>query len=159
MNAALIAIVAVVVIVLLFLYASIKVLREYERGVIFRLGRVLREPKGPGLILVFRPIDRMVRLSFGLDTTADFSAVNAPAMPTLPSHVTRSVGCDRTEPQARVISRGPSRYFGKRANTATKRDATAWDMRTTVRSVFMKMWRKRELTTIVPAPPAACSRA
>jgi len=38
-------------------------LREYERGVIFRLGRVLTKPKGPGLIFVFPPIDRMVRVS------------------------------------------------------------------------------------------------
>jgi regulator of protease activity HflC (stomatin/prohibitin superfamily) len=42
---------------------AIKVLREYERGVIFRLGRVLAKPKGPGLILVFPPIDRIVRVS------------------------------------------------------------------------------------------------
>jgi len=42
---------------------AIKVLREYERGVIFRLGRVLSKPKGPGLILVFPPIDRMVKVS------------------------------------------------------------------------------------------------
>jgi regulator of protease activity HflC (stomatin/prohibitin superfamily) len=38
-------------------------LREYERGVIFRLGRVLRDAKGPGIILVFSPIDRIVRIS------------------------------------------------------------------------------------------------
>jgi regulator of protease activity HflC (stomatin/prohibitin superfamily) len=53
----------VVVIVVLYMLSSIKILAEYERGVIFRLGRVLREPKGPGVILVFRPIDRMVRIS------------------------------------------------------------------------------------------------
>ena len=50
-------------IVLLYLLNSIKILREYERGVIFRLGRALSEPKGPGIILVFRPIDQMVRIS------------------------------------------------------------------------------------------------
>jgi regulator of protease activity HflC (stomatin/prohibitin superfamily) len=61
-NAALIAIVAVVVIVLLFLYASIKVLREYERGVIFRLGRLLPEPKGPGLFILIPVVDRMVKV-------------------------------------------------------------------------------------------------
>jgi regulator of protease activity HflC (stomatin/prohibitin superfamily) len=43
-------------------------LREYERGVIFRLGRVLPEPKGPGVILVFAPIDRIVRISLRIDT-------------------------------------------------------------------------------------------
>jgi SPFH domain / Band 7 family len=45
-------------------FNSIKVLREYERGVIFRLGRLLPHPKGPGLIFVFWPIDRIVRVSF-----------------------------------------------------------------------------------------------
>src|ERR1700689_3919405 len=52
-----------IAIVVLYLLNSIKILREYERGVIFRLGRVLGSPKGPGIILVFRPIDQMVRLS------------------------------------------------------------------------------------------------
>lgn len=51
-----------VVIVILYLLSSIKILAEYERGVIFRLGRVLPEPKGPGVILVFAPFDRMVRV-------------------------------------------------------------------------------------------------
>ncbi len=50
-------------IVALYLLNSIKILREYERGVIFRLGRALPEPKGPGLILVFRPLDQIVRIS------------------------------------------------------------------------------------------------
>jgi regulator of protease activity HflC (stomatin/prohibitin superfamily) len=49
--------------VVLYLLNAIKILREYERGVIFRLGRVLSKPKGPGLIFVFPPIDRMVRVS------------------------------------------------------------------------------------------------
>ncbi|KKM79402.1 hypothetical protein LCGC14_1350320, partial [marine sediment metagenome] len=49
--------------IVLYLANSIKILREYERGVIFRLGRVLKKPKGPGLIFVFPPIDRMVRVS------------------------------------------------------------------------------------------------
>jgi regulator of protease activity HflC (stomatin/prohibitin superfamily) len=53
----------VLVIVAIYLLSSIKILAEYERGVIFRLGRVLGNAKGPGVILVFRPIDRMVRLS------------------------------------------------------------------------------------------------
>jgi len=50
-------------IIVLYLLNAIKILREYERGVIFRLGRVLSRPKGPGLIFVFPPIDRMVRVS------------------------------------------------------------------------------------------------
>jgi regulator of protease activity HflC (stomatin/prohibitin superfamily) len=57
-----------VLIVVLYVLSSIKILREYERGVIFRLGRVLPKAKGPGLILVFAPIDRMVRISLRIDT-------------------------------------------------------------------------------------------
>ena len=49
-------------IVVLYLMSSIKVLAEYERGVIFRLGKLLPQPKGPGLIFVFAPIDRMARV-------------------------------------------------------------------------------------------------
>jgi len=58
----------VVGLIVLYILSSIKVLREYERGVIFRLGRLLPKPKGPGLILVFSPIDRMVRISLRLIT-------------------------------------------------------------------------------------------
>ena len=58
----------IVVIVVLYLISSIKILREYERGVIFRFGRLLPQPKGPGIILVFAPIDRMVRVSLRVDT-------------------------------------------------------------------------------------------
>ena len=59
---ALIAIAAVVFLLLLFLFAAIKVAREYERGVIFRLGRLLPEPKGPGLFLLIPIVDRMVKV-------------------------------------------------------------------------------------------------
>ena len=55
------------VVLTLYLLTSIKILREYERGVIFRLGRVLPQPKGPGVILVVAPIDRMVRLSLRVE--------------------------------------------------------------------------------------------
>ena len=57
-----------IVVVVIYLLSSIKILREYERGVIFRLGRLLPEPKGPGLILVLAPIDRIVRVSLRIDT-------------------------------------------------------------------------------------------
>jgi regulator of protease activity HflC (stomatin/prohibitin superfamily) len=56
-----------IAIVVLYLVNSIKILREYERGVIFRLGRALPVPKGPGIILVFRPFDQMVRISLRQD--------------------------------------------------------------------------------------------
>jgi regulator of protease activity HflC (stomatin/prohibitin superfamily) len=57
-----------IAIVVVYLLSSIKILREYERGVIFRLGRLLAQPKGPGVILVFAPIDRIVRVSLRIDT-------------------------------------------------------------------------------------------
>jgi regulator of protease activity HflC (stomatin/prohibitin superfamily) len=49
--------------IVIYLLNSIKILNEYERGVIFRLGRILPVPKGPGIIFVFAPIDRIVRVS------------------------------------------------------------------------------------------------
>jgi regulator of protease activity HflC (stomatin/prohibitin superfamily) len=52
-----------IVIVLLYLISSVKILAEYERGVIFRLGKLLPAPKGPGVALVFAPLDRMVTVS------------------------------------------------------------------------------------------------
>jgi regulator of protease activity HflC (stomatin/prohibitin superfamily) len=55
--------IAFFVILGIYILSSIKILAEYERGVIFRLGRALQQPKGPGLVLVFAPIDRMVRIS------------------------------------------------------------------------------------------------
>jgi len=57
----------VIAIVVLYLINSIKILRDYERAVIFRLGRALPVPKGPGIILVFRPLDQMVRISLRQD--------------------------------------------------------------------------------------------
>jgi regulator of protease activity HflC (stomatin/prohibitin superfamily) len=57
----------VLAIIVLYLFNSIKILREYERGVIFRLGRALPAPKGPGIILVFRPFDQIVRISLRQD--------------------------------------------------------------------------------------------
>jgi regulator of protease activity HflC (stomatin/prohibitin superfamily) len=53
----------VVVVIIVFLAMAIKVLNEYERGVIFRLGRVLGKPKGPGLIILIPIIDKMVKVS------------------------------------------------------------------------------------------------
>jgi len=62
MNAALIAVAAVVIILVLLLALSVRVAREYERGVIFRLGRLHSPPKGPGLFLLIPIIDKMVRV-------------------------------------------------------------------------------------------------
>jgi regulator of protease activity HflC (stomatin/prohibitin superfamily) len=52
-----------VAIVVFYLISSIKILAEYERGVVFRLGKLLAQPKGPGVVLVFAPIDRLVKVS------------------------------------------------------------------------------------------------
>src|SRR6202042_1870118 len=62
-----IPILVVIAIVVLYLLNSIKILRDYERAVIFRLGRALTPPKGPGIIFVFRPLDQMVRISLRQD--------------------------------------------------------------------------------------------
>jgi regulator of protease activity HflC (stomatin/prohibitin superfamily) len=62
MVAALIIVAVLAVLAILVLSAAIKVLREYERGVIFRLGRLLGAPKGPGLIFLIPIIDRMVKV-------------------------------------------------------------------------------------------------
>jgi regulator of protease activity HflC (stomatin/prohibitin superfamily) len=51
------------VLLVLYLLSSIQILNEYERAVVFRLGKLLPQPKGPGVVLVFRPIDRFVRMS------------------------------------------------------------------------------------------------
>jgi len=62
MTGALVAVVIVVVIVLLLIALSVRVAREYERGVVFRLGRLLTPPKGPGLFFLIPVIDKMVRV-------------------------------------------------------------------------------------------------
>ena len=57
-----------IAIVIIYFLSSIKILAEYERGVIFRIGHLLPQAKGPGIILVFAPIDRLVRISLRLIT-------------------------------------------------------------------------------------------
>lgn len=51
-----------------YILSAVKILKEYERGVIFRLGRILEAPKGPGIVLVLPPIDKMVRVGLRLVT-------------------------------------------------------------------------------------------
>src|SRR3954468_8600556 len=62
MSAALIAVAIFLFLIVLFLFSAIKVAREYERGIIFRLGRLLPEPKGPGLFILIPIVDRMVKV-------------------------------------------------------------------------------------------------
>ncbi len=61
-------VIGIAVLVVFYIFMSVKILNEYERGVIFRLGRVLGEPKGPGIILVFWPIDTMRKVSLQTHT-------------------------------------------------------------------------------------------
>src|SRR5881398_1220183 len=62
MAAAIVVLVVVLFLLVLFLISAIKVAREYERGIVFRLGRLLPEPKGPGLFLLIPVVDRMVKV-------------------------------------------------------------------------------------------------
>ena len=62
MTVVLIAAGVVLLVVVLFLVGALKVAREYERGIVFRLGRLLPEPKGPGLFILIPIVDRMVRV-------------------------------------------------------------------------------------------------
>src|SRR6476661_1242479 len=62
MDVALIAVAVLIFLVVLFLFSAIKVAREYERGIVFRLGRLLPQPKGPGLFVLIPIVDRMVKV-------------------------------------------------------------------------------------------------
>jgi len=62
MTAAVVVLIVVLFLVVLFLISAIKVAREYERGIVFRLGRLLPEPKGPGLFILIPVVDRMVKV-------------------------------------------------------------------------------------------------
>jgi regulator of protease activity HflC (stomatin/prohibitin superfamily) len=62
MSAVLVAIAIFLFLIVLFLFSAIKVAREYERGIVFRLGRLLAAPKGPGLFLLIPVVDRMVKV-------------------------------------------------------------------------------------------------
>jgi regulator of protease activity HflC (stomatin/prohibitin superfamily) len=57
------AAVVLVLLVMIWLFRCINILNEYERAVVFRLGRLLPQPKGPGLVLIFWPLDKMVKIS------------------------------------------------------------------------------------------------
>src|SRR5947207_10771870 len=62
MTGLVIAIVLIVFLLVLYIVAAVKVVREYERGIVFRLGRLLPEPKGPGLFFLIPIVDRMVKV-------------------------------------------------------------------------------------------------
>src|SRR5438552_9786051 len=62
MTAAIVAVVVVVLLILFFLFSAIRVIREYERAIVFRLGRLFPDPKGPGLFILIPVIDRMIKV-------------------------------------------------------------------------------------------------
>src|SRR5436309_6799817 len=62
MTAAIVTVLVLLFLLVLFLISAITVAREYERGIVFRLGRLLPEPKGPGLFLLIPVVDRMVKV-------------------------------------------------------------------------------------------------
>ena len=62
MSAVLIIVAVLLLLLVLFLISAIKVAREYERGIVFRLGRLFPEPKGPGLFILIPIVDRMVKV-------------------------------------------------------------------------------------------------
>src|SRR5690348_12133202 len=62
MTGLIIAIVLIAFLLVLYIVAAVKVVREYERGIVFRLGRLLPEPKGPGLFFLIPIVDRMVKV-------------------------------------------------------------------------------------------------
>jgi regulator of protease activity HflC (stomatin/prohibitin superfamily) len=62
------AVVLGVIVVLILLWRCINILRQYERGVVFRLGRAMRRERGPGFVFIFWPIDRLVRVSLRIVT-------------------------------------------------------------------------------------------
>src|SRR5207247_4216078 len=62
MTAVIVIVVVLAVLLVLFFVSAIRVMREYERAIVFRLGRLLDLPKGPGLFLLIPVVDRMVRV-------------------------------------------------------------------------------------------------
>src|SRR3954449_8209477 len=103
MAAALIGLAAVLFILVLFAVAAIKVAREYERGVVFRLGRLLDPPKGPGLFILIPIVDRMVKVDLRTIT------LNVPPQEVItkdnvPARVNAVASFRIVDPKASVVS-------------------------------------------------------
>src|SRR5947208_5641611 len=103
MAAALIALAAIVFIFVLFFIAAVKVAREYERGVVFRLGRLLDPPKGPGLFLLIPIIDRMVRVDLRT-ITLNIPPQEVITKDNVPARVNAVAYFRIVEPKASVVS-------------------------------------------------------
>ena len=101
-SIAFIALVVVVVVVASFLYSAVKVVKEYERGVIFRLGRVQGGPKGPGLFLLLPLVDRMVKIDLRT-VTMDVPPQDVITRDNVPARVNAVVYFRVTDPNKSVI--------------------------------------------------------
>src|SRR5260370_38716780 len=106
-----------------WLRLSVKVLNEYERGVIFRLGKLLPQPKGPGLIIVAWPVDRMVRVSLRT-VVLDVPPQDVITRDTVTVKVNAAVYFRVVDPLKSVVQSENYRY------------ATSQEARTTLRCIF-----------------------
>jgi regulator of protease activity HflC (stomatin/prohibitin superfamily) len=102
MGFAFIALIVAVVVVASVLYSAIKVVKEYERGVIFRLGRVQGGPKGPGLFILLPLIDRMVKIDLRT-VTMDVPPQDVITRDNVPARVNAVVYFRVTDPNKSVI--------------------------------------------------------
>jgi regulator of protease activity HflC (stomatin/prohibitin superfamily) len=102
MGFAFIALVVVLVVVASVLYSAIKVVKEYERGVIFRLGRVQGGPKGPGLFILLPMVDRMVKIDLRT-VTMDVPPQDVITRDNVPARVNAVVYFRVTDPNKSVI--------------------------------------------------------
>src|SRR5216117_171412 len=103
MAAGLVAFVVVLFFVVLFLFAAIKVAREYERGIIFRLGRLLPQPKGPGLFILIPVVDRMVRVDLRT-ITLDIPPQDVITKDNVPARVNAVAYFRIVEPKAAIVN-------------------------------------------------------
>ena len=102
MGFAFIVLVVAIVVVASVLYSAIKVVKEYERGVIFRLGRVQGGPKGPGLFILYPLVDRMVKIDLRT-VTMDVPPQDVITRDNVPARVNAVVYFRVTDPNKSVI--------------------------------------------------------
>jgi regulator of protease activity HflC (stomatin/prohibitin superfamily) len=102
MTAALIVVAILLLLLALFLTAAIKVAREYERGIVFRLGRLLPQPKGPGLFLLIPIVDRMVKVDLRT-VTLDIPPQDLITKDNVPARVNAVAYFRIVEPKAAIV--------------------------------------------------------
>jgi hypothetical protein len=102
MGFAFIVLVVAIVVVASVLYSAIKVVKEYERGVIFRLGRVQGGPKGPGLFILYPLVDRMVKIDLRT-VTMDVPPQDVITRDNVPARVNAVIYFRVTDPNRSVI--------------------------------------------------------